>query len=82
MQVHVVKDPQLADDHPILPVQDFSMAQVSNKLEMARVRQTVAKEVKVLDISKANKIKVGFILTFNFQASQKCPELVTPLSTA
>ena len=59
--VPVVEDPQLPDDHPISPVQDFSMSQVVNKLEMARVRLTVAKEVKLMDISKATKIKVGFI---------------------
>ena len=56
--VPVVEDPQLPDEHPIHPVQDFSMSQVVNKLEMVRVRVTVAKEVKVVDMSKAMKIKV------------------------
>jgi hypothetical protein len=60
--VPVVEDSQLPDGHPLSPVHDFSMAKVVNKLEMARVRLTVAQEVKVVDISKATKIKVGFIL--------------------
>jgi hypothetical protein len=60
--VPVVEDPQLPDEHPIHPVQDFSMSQVVNKLEMVRVRVTVAKEVKVVDMSKAMKIKVRLIL--------------------
>ena len=47
------------------PVQDFSLAQVVNKLEMARVRLTHAKEVKVVDISKAAKIKVGLQLNIS-----------------
>ena len=47
------------------PVQDFSLAQVVNKLEMARVRLTHAKEVKVVDISKAFKIKVGLKLNIS-----------------
>jgi hypothetical protein len=41
------------------PVQDLSLAQVVNKLGMARVRLTHAKEVMVVDSSKATKIKVG-----------------------
>ena len=42
-----------------VPVQDLSLAQVVNKLGMARVRLTHAKEVMVVDSSKATKIKVG-----------------------
>ena len=58
--VPVVEDSQLP-----YPVQDFSLAQVVNKLEMARVRLTHAKEVKVVDISKAAKIKVGLQLNIS-----------------
>ena len=58
--VPVVEHPQLPG-----PVQDFSLAQVVNKLEMARVRLTHAKEVKVVDISKAFKIKVGLKLNIS-----------------
>ena len=56
----IYKDPQLPDQPKLpAPVQDLSLAQVVNKLGMARVRLTHAKEVMVVDSSKATKIKVG-----------------------
>ena len=51
--VPVVEDPQLPDDHPIHPVQDFSMAQVVNKLEFNMVVQD--KQEVVLDEKKDKK---------------------------